>query len=351
MKQIILVHTIPKLLLLVLTFSFSLAIGSAFAQVSPLAGIAPGTIKNSYIDLGESDSLALSIIRGRVDGPVFTIVAGIHGFEYPPIIAVQRILKSIDPKELKGSLLIIPLASEASFYQRSVFTHPEDGKNLNRVFPGNGSGTVTEKIAAFISQVIIPVTDVFLDIHGGDASEDLLPFVCFYDRKDASAQVALARKLASAADFEYNVIYPYTLKADQRSEYAFKEAVQQGKTALSIEAGKLGAADRVAIDRIENGILNMLKEMEMIQGSISTHSDQRWLVNPDYIKAPVQGIFYSDIKSGDQVSKGQYLGYITDIFGEKLEEIHSGFDGIVLYKIGTPPVNTGETMFCIGKEN
>ncbi|WPR77183.1 M14 family metallopeptidase [Algoriphagus sp. NG3] len=322
--------------------------GVSYGQVSSLMTGAPGQI-NRYVGLGDGDSIAVSIIKGMEQGPTFTVLAGIHGFEYPPILAVQRILKTIDPWQLKGSLIIVPVASEASFYGRSVFIHPKDGKNLNRVFPGKAQGSATEKIAAFISREIIPISDVFLDIHGGDAGEDLLPFVCYYERKDAPAQVELAKRLTIAAGFEYNVIYPYALKAGQPSEYAFKEAVQQGKTALSIEAGKLGSTDSEDIEIIEKGIWNMLREMKMISGTVQKDVDQKWIYSPNYMKASNSGIFYSTIKAGDQVSKGEYLGSITTVFGEVIQEIHSEYEGIVLYKIGSPPVNRGETMFCIGK--
>lgn len=321
---------------------------ASFAQQSGLLDVEAGETRNSYIDFGGGDSLALSMIKGLEDGPIFTILAGVHGYEYPPIMAVQRVLQSIEPVQLKGTLIILPMANETAFYGRSVFVNPEDGKNLNRSFPGNSQGTVTEKIAAYISEVIIPLSDVFLDVHGGDASEDLLPFVCYYDRKDTPEQVELARQLTEAAGFKYNVVYPYTLRPDQSSEYAFKEAVQQGKTALSIEAGKLGNVQEENVALIEQGIYNILMEMEMLPGPVVFLDDQRWLNNQVYVKTPVKGIFYSEVKSGDTVSEGQLLGYITDVFGVKIEEVLAPTAGLVLYKIGTPPVNEGETLFCIG---
>ena len=46
--------------------------------------------------------------------------------------------------------------------------------------------------------------------------------------------------------------------------------------------------------------------------------------------------------------KGQEIGYITDEFGNEVQKINAAAEGIILYKIGTPPVNKGETLFCIG---
>lgn len=293
--------------------------------------------------------LPVSVIKGKNKGPVFTIVGGIHGFEYPPVIALQEILAELNPDELSGTLIIIPIANTSAFYGRTVFLNPQDTKNLNRVFPGNKNGTVTERIANYISEKIIPRSDVFLDIHGGDASEDLLPFVCYYDKKDSPRQNQLAGRLTRAAGFTYNVVYPYNIGPEEPAQYAFKHATQQGVTALSIEAGKLGTVQEDAVQLIKTGVYNMLDEMKMYRypGANKTE-EQVWLTRQDYIKSPATGIFYSDLRSGDRISEGQLLGYITDEFGTKLTDITSPGNGIILYKIGTPPVNTGETLFCIG---
>lgn len=330
---------------------FAIMVGFICHPVSgqDLTSIQQGTRKDTLVRIDNNDAVALSIIKGKFDGPVFTIVAGIHGFEYRPIMAVQELLKKVDPDKLHGTLLVLPMANEAAFYERSVFVNPTDDKNLNRAFPGNATGSITERIAHWISQKVIPISDVFLDIHGGDASEDLLPFVCYYHRADKPDQVAQAHRLTEAANFEYNVIYPYHLSPDDMSEYAFKEAVQQGKTALSIEAGKLGNVQPEMVAMITSGVLNMLNKMDMYPYENDKRVNQKWLREQVYIKCPATGIFYSDFRSGDKIKKGQVLGYITNVFGKKLDEVRAPSSGIVLYKIGTPPANKGETLFCIGK--
>lgn len=147
-----------------------------------------GSFRKDTIFSVKSDSketyLPVTIIKGKEKGPVFTIVAGIHGYEYPPIIAVQELLKEIKPENIKGSLIIIPIANVESFQKRTPFVNPLDQKNLNTAFPGLEKGSPTEQIAHLITKEIIPNSTIFLDIHGGDANEDLLPFVCYYDRKD-----------------------------------------------------------------------------------------------------------------------------------------------------------------------
>ncbi len=138
-------------------------------------------------DLGNSGHLPISIIKGAIDGPVFTIVAGVHGFEYPPIVATQELLKEIQADELAGTI------------------------------------------------VIIPVSIVFLDIHGGDASEDLIPFVCYYDNKNKSDQTEVAKILSESSGFEVSFMKkmkPYTtvISSGDNESYAHPKADAIGCT-------------------------------------------------------------------------------------------------------------------------
>ena len=169
--------------------------------------------------LNNNTFVPISIIKGKKKGPVFTMVAGVHGYEYPPIIAVQELLQEIIANELTGTLIVIPIASTNSFFTRTPFKNANDGVNLNGAFPGDAKGTVTQQIAHFVTTAIIPKTDVFIDIHGGDASEDLLPFICYYNNEQKPEQTQLAKELSEVSGFEYIVSYPYTLNDDAPVSY------------------------------------------------------------------------------------------------------------------------------------
>jgi len=295
--------------------------------------------------------LPVSIIKGKDKGPVFSIIAGIHGYEYPPIMAMQEILKELDPQKIKGTIIIVPIANVESFQKRTLFINPLDQKNLNNAFPGSPDGTPTDQIAAVITREIISNSTIFLDIHGGDANEDLLPFVCYYNRKDAPENTKFAHELSVQSQIDHIVSYPYHLKSTDPAKYAFKQATQQGITALSIEAGKLGTVQKENVELIKTAVYNMLeysgsfvrRKSKFINKKTATLFSQQ-----EYIRVPENGIFYSDLKSGDHVKKKQILGFITDEFGNKKQDILSNSEGVILYKVGTPPVNKGETLFCIG---
>ena len=293
-------------------------------------------------------TLPVVIIKGREPGKVFTILAGVHGAELAPIIATQKLLQQIDPSQLKGTLIIFPITNVGAFYGYTPYINPIDKRNINRTFPGRENGTVSEKIAHFISTKIIPISDVLLDAHSGDANEDLLPFVCYYENKSYPNKAQKAKELSEYSGFENVISYPYTLANDQPAKFAFKHACQAGKIALSFESGKLGYIQKKAVDRVLRGYHRILDKLDMYayQDPLGDTPFQI-LKSPIYIDAKVQGILYTDFMAGDKVMKGDRLGNITNLFGTVIQEVVAPVSGIILYMKGVPPTNIDDTLFSI----
>ena len=299
-------------------------------------------------DYGNKTFLPLTVIKGKDQGIVFTILAGVHGAEYAPIIATQKLIKKLEFNKLTGTIIILPITNIGAFYSSTPYVNPIDNLNINRIFPGNENGSVSEKIAHFIATKIIPLSNVFLDAHSGDANEDLLPFVCYYDNKSYPFQTKMAKELSEYSGFENVISYPYTIKITEPALYAFKQATQVGKIALSFESGKLGYLQPKAVDRILRGYFRIFDKLKMYKyndplGKIKF----KRLNSPYYIKSKFQGILYSEYKAGDKVLKNRELGFITDEFGEIIERYFATKSGTILYMKGTPPVNIDDTVFSI----
>ncbi len=299
-------------------------------------------------DYGNKTFLPLTFIKGKDKGIVFTILAGVHGAEYAPIIATQKLIKKFEVKRLSGTIIILPITNIGAFYSSTPYVNPIDNLNINRIFPGNKNGSVSEKIAHFIATKIIPVSDVFLDAHSGDANEDLLPFVCYYDNQNYPFQTKKAKELSEYSGFENVISYPYTIKNSEPALYAFKQATQVGKIALSFESGKLGYLQPKAVDRILRGYYRIFDKLEMYEyNDLEDKTKFKRLNSPYYIKSKFQGILYSKYKAGEKVLKNRELGFITDEFGKIIERYFATKSGTILYMKGTPPVNIGDTVFSI----
>lgn len=133
------------------------------------------------------------------------ITAGVHGYEYGPILAGQKLISSIDPQKLAGVVILVQVANMESFVGRMPYVSPVDKKNLNRSFPGSAAGTNTDKVAHFISGKIILRSDCFLDMHSGDAPEDLIPYAAYYSNPDMQKISAIGKEMAVAMSFNYLV--------------------------------------------------------------------------------------------------------------------------------------------------
>lgn len=298
--------------------------------------------------LNNKTNLPVVIIKGKEEGTVFSILSGVHGAELAPIIATQELIRELDPNKLKGTLIVVPITNIGSFYNYTPFINPLDNRNMNNVFPGKKEGTVSEKIAHFISTKIIPVSDVFLDAHSGDSNEDLLPFVCYYENKKFPEQTKAAKELSEESGFEYVISYPYTIADHEPAKYAFKQACQSGKIALSFESGKLGYVQKEAVKRIKRGYYRIFDKLSLYDFKDPLGKPKfKELKPPIYIDSKVQGLLYSNFKAGDKVIEGYKLGYITNAFGETINEVFSPVSGTIIYMKGVPPTNIDDTLFSI----
>lgn len=298
--------------------------------------------------LNNSTTLPIIIVKGKNNGKVLTITAGVHGSELSPIIATQELIREINPSQLRGTLIIIPITNIGAFYRYTPYKNPIDQKNINRIFPGKKNGTISEKIAHFIASKIIPLSDIFLDAHSGDLNEDLLPFVCYYENKKYPKQTKIAKELSEYCGFENVISYPYTLNDNEPAKYVFKQASQSGKIALSFESGKLGFVQQEAVERIKRGYFRILHKIGMYKyNDPKGDSEFQILKSPIYIKSNNRGILYTDLKAGDKVIKGQKLGHITNEFAKRIQVFNSPVTGIILYMLGVPATNINQTVFAI----
>ena len=118
--------------------------------------------------------IPLTVINGVEDGPTLLITAGIHGGEYPGIAAAIELGRDIEPEHVHGCLILLHPVNIQGFWARREFIVPEDGKNLNRVFPGTPLGTLADKTAYLISSNLFTIADYYVDMHSGDIHESLL---------------------------------------------------------------------------------------------------------------------------------------------------------------------------------
>lgn len=290
--------------------------------------------------------IPVTTIRGERQGPVLALIAGNHGYEYPPILALQRLRAQLDPAAFAGTVIMVHVANMPSFLGRTVYFSPVDGKNLNRVYPGSATGTISERIAHAITTEVINHADYVLDLHCGDGNESLRPYVYQAVTLDARIDTANAR-LALAFGIDHILIDRNRPTDPSRSLYCSTTAITRGKPALVVESGLMGQSDELSIECIVNGVRGVMRELGMTQDGPAPIEDPTYLDPSAVVTSPATGILYPLVERDQLVEKGQILVRITDFFGAPVAEIASPLNGKVLYVVATPPIVQGQPVACV----
>ncbi len=337
-------------------FTFLLCLAGAAAAQAPMTvgtiTAQPGTTASGDL-LGPArgsepgTTIPITLINGARPGPVLALVAAVHGFEYPPVIALQRLRAAIDPKGLAGSIIMVHVANMPGFLGRAIYYTPGDRKNLNRVFPGRPDGTISERIADVLTREVIDRAGFLVDLHCGDGNESLRPYL-YWETTGAPGVVEAGRQLALAFGMDHIIIDNSRPATPAASVYVSNTANLRGKPAITIESGYMGEVDEESIARIERGVAGVLRQLKMRQTGPEPVTNPVWIGRNEVLTSNSTGIWYPVVEKGYTVSEGALVGRITDFFGRTLEEIRAPFAGEVLYVVGTPPISKGEPLGFIG---
>lgn len=339
---------------LIFALALLLSVGSVYAEPIRVGALQaqPGEVVSGYLPIAAlSDAgteLPVSIIHGAKPGPTLALIAGTHGYEYAGIVALQRIVQTVKPAEISGTLLLVHIANPPSFYGRTIYYSPADGKNLNRVYPGKADGTLSERIAYAITREVIEQADFLIDLHAGDGNEALRPYVYLPETGQAELDAA-SRGLAIAFGLDHIVLDKGRAQPPEASLYTDQTAISRGIPAITTETGQLGLSDDYWVSLAEDGILNVMRHLGMLTGAVESNEHVVWLEDYEVVRAPASGIFKPAVRDGYAIAAQGLLGELVDPFGAPIAEIRAPFAGVVNYVLGTPPVSEGEPVAMVSK--
>jgi predicted deacylase len=293
--------------------------------------------------------IPVSIITGTRDGPVLALIAGTHGSEPAPIIALQRVRAEIDPAQLRGTVIIVQIANLPSFTERTIYRGPFDRKNLNRVFPGRPDGTASERIAHAITTQVIDQCDCLIDIHSGDGNEALRPYSYWNKLGVDDAVDQRARELALAFGLDHIVIDVGRPRDINASVFCSNTAHVRGKPAVTTEAGSTGVPTEDMIALNARGALRVMRYLDMLPGPKEMVEHPHWIETSEVITSPDTGTWHAAVVPDQHVAKGAVLGRLTDYFGTLIAEVRSPLAGVVLYIVVSPAMGKGEPIGMVAQ--
>lgn len=284
-----------------------------------------------------------TIICGKLPGKTMLITGGVHSGEYVGIQACVELGAELQPEKTVGTIVILKVLNRPAFENRAGSLGLSDGKNLNRVFPGNPNGTEMERLAWAITKEVYPKVDYYIDLHSGDDFEALTPYV-YYAGKAAQEVTEVSRKMAEQVDV------PYMVRSLVSSGGAYNYAASKGIASILLERGGMGAWTSEEVNSDKRDVRNILSSLDIYQ----IRRDVRNYVPMEvtdvcYQAASEDGLWYPAAKPGDMVAEGALLGTIRDYNGKLRETCRAEYTGVVLYQTGSLQVTEGGPVVAYGR--
>jgi len=307
----------------------------------------PATVVRRETELA---GLAVPLVEvtGTADGPTLTVIAGVHGCEYASMAGVRRWTAELGGRDLRGRVRAVPVLNVTAFAARAPFVVPEDGKNLNRCFPGDPAGTLAERLAYDTFTQLVSGSDAVIDAHCGDLVEALQPFTLY----EAGPAEDRARALATAYGLPY-VIRQETGPGRAVSGSTSGAAADAGIAAITAEAGGCGLVEEAAVRLHVAGLNRVLAALGMATSrpdyDAAAASEPSHLGRFLWLRCGPAGWWEPAVSAGDSVAEGQLLGTVSSLDGAQVRQtIVAPAAGVVIFLTSSPAVANDGLLLGLG---
>lgn len=305
---------------------------------------APGHSARGYVKMGKRTDhqdfhIPVIIINGKLKGPVVYIQAASDGNELNGVAALHRIIRILDPADLAGSVIAVPIVNIHALNARQA-VNPVDNKKMNRCFPGKKKGSSSERIAHFLFNNAVVHADYCIDLH----QRHVDPMI------DKCVVRVTANERAGRASLELARVFGigYILQEKGFEGQLARSAPQMGIPTIDPELGGCRGWDDVSIGKGVKGILNVLKHYGLIRGKPEIPKRQLVARAVKPVFSDSGGFLLLKKQLYQRVKKGETLAKILDPFGDTVEEINSPVDGILWAHTPLPVAVSGECVVSVG---
>nr|WP_180883032.1 N(2)-acetyl-L-2,4-diaminobutanoate deacetylase DoeB [Mesorhizobium loti] len=278
-------------------------------------------------------------------GPTALLTGGNHGDEYEGPLALYELARTLDPKDVSGTVIIVPAMNYPAF-RAGTRTSPIDKGNMNRSFPGRPDGTVTEKIADYFQRELLPRADVVFDFHSGGRTLDFVPFCAAHILLDKKQE---GRAFAAVEAFSA----PFSMKMLEIDAVGMYDtaAEEMGKVFVTTELGGGGTSRAETVRIARRGILNVLRHEGIVGGAVDK-SPTRWLDMPSgdcFCFAEEDGMIETMVDLGEPIDAGAVVARIhsTGRTGQAPQEIRAKISGLLTARHFPGLVKAGDCVSVV----
>ena len=312
---------------------------------------APGSCAAGFVPaVHRVDGTALGfpvlIANGTRAGPVLLIDGGIHGDEQEGTLAVAEFVREIDPKALSGAVVAVPLMNVGAF-EAMARGNPRDthSHDMNRIYPGNPAGYLTDRIAAVHAETAASVADIEITFHSGGN-------ICYLGETIfTTSEDPLGLELAQAMGPDWTIV----LDTPHPAGSPMAAMTPAGKAGITVElggsAGTMPGMFRENVDILKRAIDNVCRHYGLLEGD-AAYAPKLWRGRQSVVRASGSGILSPAAgEAGDHlkrpITKGQTLLRILDLLGNPVEDLNAPCDGVLFGFRTCPSTTAGDwTLFC-----
>ncbi|TNF37600.1 MAG: succinylglutamate desuccinylase/aspartoacylase family protein [Gammaproteobacteria bacterium] len=282
-------------------------------------------------------NLPVQVVCGKQQGPRMFVSAAIHGDEINGVEIIRRLLKLPVLKKIRGTLLAVPIVNVYGFVNHSRYL--PDRRDLNRSFPGSGTGSMASRLAELFIREIVSNSDYGIDLHTAAIHRDNLPQIRANLDNEETARIARV--------FEV----PVMINANERDGSLREYTAQNNIPVLLYEAGEALRFNELAIRAGVKGIIAVMRELSMLPAVKRSQRITEPMVarSTTWVRAACSGILRILVPMGSRVRRNQLIGMIADPFGEQEQEVLASTSGIIIGRTNLPLVNEGEALFHIAR--
>jgi predicted deacylase len=291
--------------------------------------------------------MPVAVVHGARPGPVLAVASGAHGSEYASILAVQRLIETVNPAEVSGTLILLPLVNVPSFEKITPHVNPTDNKSMNRFYPGDPNGTQTDRASFVVTREVVEKCDHLIDLHGGDLDENLRPY-SYWTVTGNRKQDELSRAMVLAFGLDHIIVSSDRPKDPKASRYLENTASTRGKPSFTAEAGRSGPVNDADVAVLANGVLNVMGHLKMMARQVVAVKNPVWIEPVISVTAEQNGVFHPRVDRDAHVMKGALIGIVTDYYNRKTQDVAAPETGIVLFVRALPSLKKGDTIVSIG---
>jgi uncharacterized protein len=274
------------------------------------------------------------VLHGRADGPTLWLSGAIHGDEINGVEMIRRLMKMLDPKQLRGTVIAVPIVNVFGFMNGSRYL--PDRRDLNRSFPGSPRGSLASRLADLFLTQIVDRCDYGIDFHTGAHHRTNLAQI------RADLYDPPTREVAEAFGAQIMI------HAKLRDGSLRETAASRGAKVLLFEGGEPNRFSRQVIEAGVDGTMRVLRHLDMWgDGPARIEQAPMFSEKTVWVRARRSGILWLQVQIGDHVRKGQRLGTISDAFGEGEAHLSAPTDGIVVGTTRNPLTSQGDGLVHI----